>query len=167
MKENLVIRNKNRGVYLGNKPCKGVISGNLFIENGVAIDGISDCTFLVENNVILNSGFGAITGRSYAALTVRRNVIAGNPRGIVFAVQRGGPDAVKSTIGENVLWNNTVPTENCEAGRIVQGDPKFAAPEKGDFSLGEAKFKEMGLTAPDVLRRLWLKYQEKTGGKGG
>ncbi len=165
MKENLIIKNKNRGVYLGNKPCKGVISGNLFIGNGVGIDGVSACTFLVENNVFLNSGFGAITGRSYAALTVRRNVIADNLHGIVFAAQQGGSDAVKSTVGENVLWNNTIQTENCEAGRIVQEDPKFAAPEKGDFSLGEDKFKEMGLTAPDVLRRLWLKYQEKQMGK--
>ncbi len=165
MKENLIIKNRNRGVYLGNKAGNGTITDNLLIENGVGVDGISACTFLVQNNVIMKSGSAAVTARPYAALTVQQNVLVDNPWGIVVSKKDGDVSPVRSKIGVNLFWNNKNDTENCESKGDIKVDPMFVKPDKGNFTVGHKKLRKMGLQKPKVLYELWCKYQKVMGKK--
>lgn len=158
--ENLIINNRNRAVYLGNKSSSGVISNNLMIGNAIGVDGISASTYTVTNNVIVKSGFAAVSGRPYARLTLQKNVLANNPRGISFYVKEGSGDKVQSKVGANVLWQNKVETENCDTKAIVKMDPKFVAPDKGDYRLGVKKLRGAGLQKPEILKKLWEKYNK-------
>lgn len=160
MKDNLIINNKNRGVYLGNKSGSGVIENNLLIGNATGIDGISACRFKVVNNVILKSTYSAISARPYAALLIRNNVLADNVRGVIVHQEEGKIDPVKSQLTKNVFWENQTDTENCEGGDMVNQEPDFIEPANGNFTLTDPVFEGMGLKDPKAIFDLWQKYKE-------
>lgn len=160
MKDNLIINNKNRGVYLGNRSGSGVIENNLLIGNGTGIDGMSACRFKVINNVILKSSYSAISARPYAMLGVQGNVLADNVRGIIVHQDEGKTDPVKSKFGKNIFWKNQTDTENCEGGDKVVQEPDFIEPGNGNFKLADLAFEDMGLRDPKVIFDLWQKYKE-------
>ncbi len=161
MYDNLIINNKNRGVYLGNKSGSGRIINNLLIGNASGIDGMSACRFSVENNVILKSTYAAIAARPYSTLMIRGNVLSNNPRGIIIHQKDGESDPVKSKFGKNVLWKNQTDTENCECPDAIAREPDFIEPGNGNFKLADPAFEKMGLKDPKVIFDLWQKYKEK------
>lgn len=161
MRDNLIINNKNRGVYLGNKSGSGKISNNLLIGNATGIDGMSACRFSVENNVILKSTYAAIAARSYSKLMIRNNVLSNNPRGIIIHQDEGKSDPVQSKFGKNVFWKNQTNMENCECPDAIEQEPDFVEPANGNFTLADTAFEGMGLKDPKVIFDLWQNYQEK------
>lgn len=160
MKNNLIINNKNRGVYLGNKSGSGIIENNLLIGNATGIDGMSACRFKVVNNVIMKSTYSAISARPYAMLAVQGNVLADNVRGIIVHQEEGKADPVKSKFDKNVFWNNQTDTESCEGTDMVNQEPDFVEPDNGNFTLTDSAFKGMGLKDPKVIFDLWQKYKK-------
>lgn len=160
MRDNLIINNKNRGVYLGNKSGSGIIENNLLIGNGSGIDGMSACRFEVKNNIILKSTYSAISARPYAELTIRNNVLADNERGIIVHQEEGKTDPVKSRLAKNVFWNNTTDIENIEGDDTVTQEPDFVEPAKGNFTLTDPEFEGLGLKDPKAIFDLWQKYKE-------
>jgi hypothetical protein len=159
MSDNLIVNNKNRGVYLGNKSCKGMIENNLLIGNGSGIDGISASQFGIVNNVILKSEYAAISAIPQARLTIQGNVLMDNVRGIIIQQKEGQADPVLSKITQNVLWNNKTETENCQAPEAIRQKPDFVDASGGNFTLTDDAFKNMGLKDPKTLFLLWQKLK--------
>ncbi|HUV40717.1 MAG TPA: M56 family metallopeptidase, partial [Sedimentisphaerales bacterium] len=60
MQHNLIIKNANRGVYLGNKSARGIISDNIIIGNGTGISAFAQSEVTIENNIIADSGYAGI-----------------------------------------------------------------------------------------------------------
>ena len=160
MTDNLIINNKNRGVYLGNKSGSGSIVNNLLIGNASGIDGMSACRFSVQNNVILKSTYAAISARPFSRLMVRNNILADNPRGIIIHQEEGKSNPIQSKLGVNVFWKNQADTENCESPDMLNQEPDFIEPGNGNFKLADPAFEGMGLKDPKVIFDLWQKYKE-------
>ena len=160
MKDNLIINNSNRGVYLGNKSGSGEIVNNLLIGNASGIDGMSACKFKVANNVIMKSTYAAIAVRPYSMLDIQNNVITGNPRGIIVHQEEGKSDPVRSQIGKNLLWKNQTDFENCDSPDTIIQEPDFIEPGNGNFKLADTAFEGIGLSDPKVIFDLWQKYKE-------
>lgn len=160
MKDNLIINNSNRGVYLGNKSCSGSITNNLLIGNASGIDGMSACKFKVANNVILKSTYAAIAVRPYSMLDIQNNVISDGPRGVIVHQEEGKSDPVRSQIGKNLLWKNQTDFENCDSPDTIKQEPDFIEPGNGNFKLADTAFEGIGLSDPKVIFDLWQKYKE-------
>jgi beta-lactamase regulating signal transducer with metallopeptidase domain len=159
MSDNLILNNKNRGVYLGNKSGKGMIENNLLISNGTGIDGISACQFGIQNNVILKSEYAAISAIPQARLMIAGNVLMDNVRGIIIQKKEGQVDPVQSKIAKNVMWANKTDMENCESTDALRQKPDFVDPAGGNFTLTDEAFKNIGLKYPKPLFLLWQKYK--------
>jgi len=157
--DNLLIENANRGVYLGNKSGKGTISNNLIMKNGTGIDGFAGSSFKIENNVVLDNNYAGIGMRNTTSLSIRNNILMGNPRGLVLFEPDGSS---QNKIGINTYWNNEVDAENVtKTPDSIDAEPGFANPENGDFSLkdGPVKEQKQGLTNPQIIKQLWNKWK--------
>jgi len=166
MRDNLIINNKNRGVYLGNKSGSGEIVNNLLIGNATGIDGISACRFTVRNNVILNSEYAAISAIPQAQLDIDGNVLSDNPRGIIIHQEESKSDPIRPKFGKNVFWKNQTNIEiqttdlSDESIEMIEAEPDFIEPDNGNFTLADPAFEGMGLSDPKVIFDLWQKYKE-------
>jgi hypothetical protein len=161
MKDNLVINNANRGVYLGNKSAKGTISNNIITGNETGIGGFAQSKVNIENNLILNSGYAGIGMEKSCSLVIRDNIFVNNERGWIM-FDRGGNGA--NTCYRNTFWENKVDAENFEkTADSIAAEPRFADSDNGDFSLraGPALEHKQGLTNPQVFKTLWKIWQNR------
>jgi hypothetical protein len=161
MRDNLIIDNANRGVYLGNRSAAGVISDNAIIRNGTGISGFAQSKVRIENNVISDSRFGGVDMRDSCSLTVRDNILCGNGKGVAVFKEEGGGE---NRLIRNVFWNNEVDTEEIDRpGGSIEADPGFLDAENGDFSLkdGPAKEKKQGLADTGVIKKLWERWENR------
>ncbi len=160
LKDNLIINNKNRGVYLGNKSAHGEISNNAIIGNGTGISCFASTEVGIENNLILDNAHTGMDTRGSCRIEVRDNIIAGNTK-TGFAVYEGGHNKFK--IGKNTFWNNGSPSTDFDLpSSTVEEDPGFADPEHGNYTVGNSSVRKAkhGLTDPDIIERLWKQYKE-------
>lgn len=74
---NLVIANKNRGFYLGNKSALGAIRDNVIQDNGTGISAFAETEVKIHNNFIAGSEFAAIDMRDGGRLEVEGNPARG------------------------------------------------------------------------------------------
>jgi nitrous oxidase accessory protein NosD len=156
--DNLIIKNKNRGIYLGNKSASGKVSNNVIMSNGTGISAFAQTDVAIENNLILNSSYAGLGTRDSCPLKVRNNIFQENTRGIVVFAEAGRNQV---TLEQNSFWKNETDTENVDRPRnSVIVDPRFEAPERGDFSsqADELKTNKQGLSNPSVFRDLWQKW---------
>jgi beta-lactamase regulating signal transducer with metallopeptidase domain len=161
MKDNLIINNANRGVYLGNKSARGTIANNVIIGNGTGIGGFARSNVKVENNVIADSIYAGIGMRGSCSLSIRDNIFRGNERGWILFKETGGNS---NSVYKNVFWNNKIETENLvKTSDSITADPGFADADNGDFSLkpGPALRQKQGLTNPEIFRMLWKRWQNR------
>ncbi len=157
--DNLIIKNKNRGLYLGNKSAKGEVSNNVILGNGTGISGFANSEVDIENNVILESGYSGIDFRQSCELSVKNNILAKNERGII-QFKEGGRG--RNTVGSNTLWNNKTDTEGLDkTGKTVASDPGFKDAENGDFTVTAASVRSAkhGLKDPAPFVELWKKWK--------
>ena len=162
VKDNLIIANANRGIYLGNKSCAGVISNNLIIDSGTGIGGFARSKVKIENNVICKSSYAAIGARSSCELMVSKNILAESPRGIVVFLEEG-QNSHNLNIAANTFSQNETNTENCDKGPgSLDQDPLFTDPENGDYSLkpGPVLDSAHGLKDTEVIKAIWEKYKK-------
>jgi len=159
MQQNLIIKNANRGVYLGSKSARGVIRDNIIIGNGTGISAFAQSAVTIENNIIADSGYAGIGFRDSCGLKIRNNIFRGNQRGWIMFKES---DCNNNTCWRNTFWQNEVDAENFQkTANSILADPGFADPENGDFSLkpGPALEHKQGLKNPEILKALWLRWQ--------
>ncbi len=162
MTDNLIINNANRGVYLGNKSASGTISNNVIIGNGTGIGGFARSNVKVENNIIADSSYAGIGMRDSCGLSIRDNIFSGNERGWIL-FKEGGRNG--NTVYRNTFWRNKIETENLnKTTDSITADPGFVDAENGDFSLrtGLALKQKQGLTNPDIIKKLWKRWQNRS-----
>jgi nitrous oxidase accessory protein NosD len=161
MKDNLIINNANRGVYLGNRSARGTIANNVITGNGTGVGGFARSNVKVENNVIADSSYAGIGMRDSCSLSIRDNIFRGNERGWIL-FKEGGRNG--NTVYKNTFWQNKVDAENMDkmADSII-ADPDFVDAENGDFSLkpGPALQQKQGLTNPEVFKKLWKIWKSR------
>lgn len=158
LKNNLIIKNRNRGIYLGNKTTHGEIVDNAIIENGSGISTFASSDVEIENNVILNNGYAGIDTRYYGQIQVKKNIIAGNEK-TGFAVFEEGSH--KFNVGKNTFWNNGTPSIDYDLpSSTIEEDPAFRNPALGNFTPGNSNIESAGhgLTDPEIISTLWKKY---------
>jgi prepilin-type processing-associated H-X9-DG protein len=161
MKDNLIINNANRGVYLGNKSARGTISNNVIMGNGTGISSFAESKVKIENNIIADSSYAGIGMRNSCSLLIRNNIFQGNERGWIL-FKEGGKGG--NTAYRNTFWKNRIDAENFrKTANSVEAEPDFVDPDNGDFSLrrGLAKGYKQGLTKPQVLKTLWERWQNR------
>jgi nitrous oxidase accessory protein NosD len=158
--DNLIVKNKNRGVYLGNKSAHGKLSNNVIQGNGTGISAFAGTDVAIENNVILDNSYSGLDSRDACPIAVKNNIFADNTRGFVLFAESGKNEV---RLGRNDFWKNETTVENIDLpDDSLQVDPQFAAAAEGDFSVGAATLTEaeMGLADATVIRELWKKWQE-------
>jgi parallel beta-helix repeat protein len=161
MKDNLIIENANRGVYLGNRSASGSIANNIILANGTGISGFAQSNVKIENNVIADSSYAGVGMRSSCSLLIRNNILKGNQRGLIM-FKEGGNGGNK--IDRNLFWQNETDTKNVDKpASSITADPLFVDAEQGDFSLrpGPALDNQQGLTNPRVFAVLWHKWKNR------
>ncbi len=159
VKDNLLIKNANRGIYLGNKTGQGTITNNLILGNGSGISGFGRANYVIANNVIADNSFSGIDMRDSCRFSIRNNVLVRNQRGL--ALFKEGTENL-NVIGKNAFWANATDVENLEkpAGSLT-ADPRFTDPNQGDFTAqGAVRAQEHGLMNPQVLKDLWQRYEQ-------
>ena len=151
---NLVIANKNRGFYLGNKAARGTIRDNAIIGNGTGISGFGGSEVEIAHNYIAQSDFAAVDMRDNCKLKVSRNAIVNNARGLVLFKESGQNHNV---VAINALGGNKTETEGFEKTPDVQRvNASVPGNATGRFVLGDVE--AFGLTAPEKIQALWPRY---------
>jgi beta-lactamase regulating signal transducer with metallopeptidase domain len=161
VKDNLLINNANRGIYLGNRSGSGTINNNLIINNAVGIGAFASAKYEIQNNVIADSSYSGIGMYKSCSLTIRDNIFLNNERGWVMfdKGEKGG-----NTSYRNTFWKNKVDDENfSKTGNSINADPAFIDPDNGDYSLkpGPAKENKQGLTNPQLFKTLWKVWKNR------
>lgn len=159
MRDNLVINNANRGVYLGNKSTHGVVENNVIMGSGlVGVSGFAQSDVKVQNNLIMDCGEVGVGLQPSCQLVLDKNVIMNNPKGVVVFTK--DVRSYGAVLGGNLYWNNELDTENCRKGAgSLDLDPGLRSPEAGDFGITNKQVlqKGHGLTDPAVFQSLWQK----------
>ncbi|VGO21789.1 right-handed parallel beta-helix repeat-containing protein [Pontiella sulfatireligans] len=160
---NLVVRNKNRGFYIGSKSAIGEISNNLIVDNATGINVFANSKLEIQNNVIVRSSFAGLCIADTAKLKIEGNIMAGNDKGVVgFATEKGKKVTV-SISGKNLVHGSKTETEAAKLpSKTLKDDPKFKDEDAGLFKTG---IKGMGLSDPEALQKLWIKWQAALDGK--
>ena len=154
----LILKNQNRGIYLGNKSARGTIANNLLLGNGTGISGFAYSAVAIRNNVIVDSAYAAIDTRPTCVLSIGDNVIAGNERGFVVHEPRSRNSFRMS---RNTFFNNAVEFEQVEApSEVLRLDPGFRDAAQGDFSLATEELARagQGLRSPKAIQALWQAF---------
>ena len=160
VEDNLIINNQNRGIYLGNKSCRGAIRNNAIIGNGTGIDGFAKASVQIQNNLIMKNDYAGIGSRSTCSLSIKNNIITENSRGIIVFLQEG-ETRHRLRIGLNAVGNNETNTENCEIANGSFSDAmEFTDADNGDFSLtpGPAQEQGYGLKDATIIQALWQRW---------
>lgn len=147
----LVVANKNRGIYLGNRSARGTVRENVIQGNGTGISAFAESEVKVHNNFIGGSDFAGVDMRDGCRLDVERNLLANNSRGIVLFKEAGRN---RNSIGENASVGNKTETEGFEQQpkmRKVEGEVA-----EGEFAMEGAK--GFGLSDPERIKPLWKRW---------
>jgi beta-lactamase regulating signal transducer with metallopeptidase domain/tetratricopeptide (TPR) repeat protein len=167
MKDNLIINNDNRGVYLGNKSARGIISNNVIMANECGISGFAESKVKIENNVIADSSYAGIQMADSSKLGISRNIICNNERGLILSGEGGRND---NSVLKNTFWKNKVDAENfIRPADSILAEPAFRDAENGDFSLtgGGPLEQKQGLTDPELLWKIWQRHTAENKQVGG
>ena len=158
---NLIIANRNRGFYIGNRSATGTLSNNLIIDNATGINVFANSELDIINNVILRSSYAGLAIADTADLKIENNIIADNERGVI-GFSSGGTPSVRLR-GENIAFSNKTQTEGIKLpSELIGLDPEFKDPESGLFEPTAGKAENMGVTEPEVLQSLWNKWKQAT-----
>lgn len=151
---NLVVANKNRGIYLGNKDAHGTVRNNVIQGNGAGISAFSGSDVKVLNNFIAGSEAAAVDMRDTCRLKVENNLLANNSKGLVMFRESGKN---RNTIGRNGSLDNKTESENVEpAPQFVKIDGPIG---EGEFTAAKAPA-GIGLKDGAPMTALWQRWTE-------
>ncbi len=160
VRDNLIIDNRNRGIYLGSKPAHGSIINNVIIGNSTGISAFSYTDTKIENNLILNSGYSGIDTRNTCKISVKNNIFSGNSRGFSVQDPQGGN---KFKVVRNTFWKNEQTSGDYKLpSTTIEENPQFKDPTTGNFAIENSKVKSAGhgLSNPEPIASLWKQYVE-------
>lgn len=163
-KSNLVVRNKNRGFYIGNKSAIGEISNNLIVENATGINVFANSKLGIAHNVIVRSSYAGLVVADTAKVKVEGNIVVDNEKGLVgFSAEKGQQPSI-AVDGKNLVYNNTTESEGTAGlpSKTKRVDPGFKDADGGLFA---TEYTGMGLDEPEALQRLWIKWQAALDGR--
>ena len=152
--DSIIIANKNRGVYLGNRPASGAIANNVIQENGSGISAFAESDVKVHNNLIAGNEFAGVDMRDTCRLNVDKNLLANNGRALALFSESGTD---RNTLGSNASSGNKT-----EAQGFATVPPTL---KKVDAQLGEGQFaidsaKGFGLSDPKAIQPVWQRWTE-------
>lgn len=154
---NLIIRNKNRGFYIGSKSAVGEISNNLIVDNATGINVFAYSKLEIENNVIARSSYAGLAIIDTAKLEIEGNIIVDNEKGFVGFSENKGKELSIPVKGKNLVSGNKIRSENIALpSKTLEEDPAFNNPDEGLF---KSAVGGMGLEDPAALQELWIKWQ--------
>ena len=156
--DNLVIANKNRGFYLGNKNAHGVVTNNVIQDNATGISAFGGSDVLIKNNLIMGSSYAGLDTRDSCAIQIHGNLFLDNTKGIVVFKESGRN---QFTLGRNSFWKNGMDAENIDLpSNSFLTDPLLESTEQGDFSPSSELISanKQGLSDPNVFGPLWKKW---------
>jgi hypothetical protein len=156
--DNLVIANKNRGFYLGNKNAHGVVTNNVIQDNATGISAFGGTDVLIKNNLIMGSSYAGLDTRDSCAIRVHGNLFLDNTKGFVVVKESGRS---QFTLGRNSFWKNGTDAENIDLpSNSFLTDPRLESAEQGDFNPSSELISanKQGLSDPNVFRTLWKKW---------
>lgn len=159
---NLIINNKNRGIYLGNKSAHGSIVNNAIIGNGSGISIFGRTDVDIKNNVLLANRYAGIDTRATAGFTAKNNIFYANKSGLTL--YDGG--SLNAQIRKNTFWNNTTHSTDVLLPRSTfKKEPQFRSLQMGDFGLHNRTLQtaKQGLNNPQPIQRLWQTYAKLDG----
>jgi len=159
-RDNLVIRNRSRGFYLGNRSAVGVISNNLIVDNATGIQAYSRSRVTIENNVFFKSTYAGIALSDTTLLTICNNAFCYNENAVICFSEEEGRNPSALLGGKNLFFENKLDAEHIRlSSNSLTIDPKFKDPDNGDFSTAS----KIGLSKPGRLAVLWKKWQKFSG----
>ncbi|QDT32153.1 right-handed parallel beta-helix repeat-containing protein [Thalassoglobus polymorphus] len=154
--DNLIIANKNRGIYLGNKAALGRVHNNVIADNGTGISAFGGSEVVIENNVFSGNEYSGVDSRSSCPLNVKNNIFTGNVYGFVLFKDEGR-NTLK--LGANCFWDNETDLKDIAAPEsILRVDPEINNADAGDFSAKAEAVKKMGLEKTATISGLWKKH---------
>ena len=133
VKDNLLINNANRGIYVGNRSAKMNIFNNIIMNNGAGISGFASSKASIANNLFINNKYAGLDMRSICSFRIGDNIFMGNDKGWVMYEEKGqgGNSSLRNT-----FWKNKVDAENfSKTGNSITEKPEFRDAANGDFSL--------------------------------
>jgi nitrous oxidase accessory protein NosD len=146
---NVVIANKNRGFYLGNKSATGTIRNNVIQDNGTGISAFAETEAKVQNNFIAGSEFAGIDMRDSCRLNVKKNLLANNARAMVLFPETGKN---RNSIGDNASADNKTDSEGfTPPPQLVKLEAKIPP---GEF----ASEKGFGLADAAKIKPVWERW---------
>jgi parallel beta-helix repeat protein len=157
VKNNLIIDNKNRGIYLGNKTTHGEIVNNAIIGNGSGISAFDASDVEIENNVILDNKSYGIDTRYFGEIEVANNIITGNGSAGFKVIEKGSN---RFNVRKNTFFGNTEPSVDYDLpSYTITENPIFADANNGDFNVGNDSVRSAGhgLNDPAAISALWQK----------
>lgn len=160
--DSLVVANKNRGVYLGNKSARGTIENCAIVENATGISAFAQSEVKITNNFIGGSDYAAVDMRDSCRLRVEQNLLANNTRGVVLVKEAGGGKN-GNTVGKNASASNKTESEGFPADAAPEMQKVDGPVADGDFTTDKAK--GFGPTDPAKLKPVWERWTKmKDGG---
>jgi hypothetical protein len=151
VENNLIIANKNRGIYLGNKSASGTVRNNVIQNNGSGISAFAESDVKVHSNLIAGSEFAAIDMRDGCRLHVDRNLLVSNGRAIVLFPESGNN---RNVIGRNASSANRTESEGFpRPPELVKAEGALV---EGEFVLASAK--DYGPTDPERIKPVWQRW---------
>ncbi len=154
--DNLILKNKNRGVYLGNKAARGRVHNNVIADNGTGISAFGGSEVVIENNIFSGNEYSGVDSRSSCPLNVKNNIFVGNVHGFVLFKDEGR-NTLK--LGANCFWDNEADLKDIVAPEsTLRLNPEIHNPEAGDFSVTSDQAKAMGLKDSATISKVWKKH---------
>lgn len=158
VKDNLIVANANRGIYLGNRAAQGSVRNNLILNNATGISSFADSSVAVEHNLIAGSTFAGLDSRDICRLRIHNNLFLDNQRGIAI-FEEGG--TLRVDFGANQFWDNTVDLQGHPTPELsVLADP--ALENSADWSpetFAAWSPQDHGLSNPAAIAPLWVKWE--------
>lgn len=157
VRDNILFGNANRAIYLGNRTGQGAISNNVIVGNGTGISAFGRANYVITNNVIMGNEYAGIDMRDSCRLSISKNILAKNPRGV--ALHKEGTENF-NVLGRNAWWSNATDAENMETPEgCVTADPQFVDPNNFDFTArGPAAEQGFGLANTSIIREVYDAY---------
>jgi hypothetical protein len=152
--DNIIIANKNRGVYLGNKSASGAIANNVIQDNGSGISAFAESDVKVHNNVIAGNEFAGVDMRNTCRLDVDKNLLANNGRALALFKES---DTNHNAVGSNASASNKTEAEGFQPPpeSLKKVDGKLA---EGQFAIDSAK--GFGLSDAAAIKPVWQRWTE-------
>jgi parallel beta-helix repeat protein len=161
--ENLIVSNRIRGFYIGNRSATGKLLNNLILDNGIGISVHGQSDLKIENNIISGSTQAGLSIIEIATLKFEDNIVINNEKGAVGFSDMKDREVLVKLGGKNIVYGNPTEAERVEwLSETLRIDPQFENSADGLFKTQAADIKKIGLRKPADMQLLWNTWKAAT-----